>query len=192
MASPSQPVAIRSPRLLADERSEISSSLVTPIGTPADFRALRAQYTGTPPILPNIPPRGSTPARSGANPLLPASDPSPRRPGPQPVGGISALAAGNSNPSWAGNGSETPPVIDLEALPDEEKAKVLRQLLSFRQERQKNGSEGKSMAGSGQDSPHDSEQVASSISSSFGAKGIPQADSEPFPIPYHAPGADVT
>jgi solute carrier family 36 (proton-coupled amino acid transporter) len=192
MASPSQPVAIKSPRLLPDELSEgVSTSFTTPIGTPADIRAIRAQYTGTPPILPNIPPRGATPGRSGPSSFIPTSDALPVRPGPQAIGGISALSARNSNPSLAGNRSETPPVVDLDTLPDEEKAKVLRPFLVFPQDRQNNGGE---TAGSGRESPHDSEQSRPSSSrvSSSGAKDSSQVEEEPFPIPYHVPGADVT
>lgn len=193
MASPSQPVAIKSPRLLHDELSEGVSTSVTPIGTPADqVRVIRAQYAGTPPIVPNIPPRGLTPARSGPSSLIPTSDPFPLRPGPQVVGGISALSARISNPSLAGKRSETPPVVDLDTLPDEEKAKVLRQLLSFPQERQNNGGEARSVAGSDQEAPGESGQTSPSRPSSSGVKDNVQADQEPFPIPYHAPGADVT
>lgn len=188
-----KPVAIKSPRLLHDELSEGVSTSVTPIGTPADqVRVIRAQYAGTPPIVPNIPPRGLTPARSGPSSLIPTSDPFPLRPGPQVVGGISALSARISNPSLAGKRSETPPVVDLDTLPDEEKAKVLRQLLSFPQERQNNGGEARSVAGSDQEAPGESGQTSPSRPSSSGVKDNVQADQEPFPIPYHAPGADVT
>lgn len=198
MTSPSQPVPIKSPRLLPDEPSEsVSTSFITPIGTPADRRALRAQYAGTPPTLPNIPPRCLTPARSGQSSLIPASDPFVPRPGAQAVGGISALAGRNSNPSLAGNRSETPPVLDLDALPDEEKAKVLRRLLALPQERQNNGGEAKSIAGSDQEPSRDLEQASSSRPSSVrqplsGAKDTLQLDEESFLIPYNVPGADVT
>jgi proton-coupled amino acid transporter len=195
MASPSQPVAIKSPRLLPNDHPEgLSSSFATtPIGTPADLRALRAQYAGTPPILPNIPPRVSTPARSGPGPLTPASDAHSVRLGSQVLGGISALASRNSNPSLAGNRSETPPVIDLDTLPAEEKAKVLGRLLTFPQERQNNGGETKSIAGSEREGLRDPEQASTSRPSSSGAREpTPPADQESFPIAYHAPGADVT
>ena len=198
MTSPSQPVPIRSPRLLPDEPFEsVSASLATPVGTPADRRALRAQYAGTPPILPNIPPRGATPARSGPGSAIPTSDAFLPRPGPQVVSGISALSGRNSNSSLAGNKSETPPILDLDTLPDEEKAKVLRRLLAFPQDRQNIGGEAKSIAGSDQESPRDLQQGSPSRPSSLtppssGAKDTLQLDQEPFPIPYGAPGADVT
>jgi len=85
----------------------------------------------------------------------------------------------------------------LDTLPDEEKAKVLRQLLAFPQDRQNNGGEAKSIAGPDQELPHDLEQASSSRPSSSrpsssGAKDTLQLDQEPFPIPYSAPGADVT
>lgn len=193
MASPSQPVAIRSPRTFSNELSEgISASFTTPIGTPADLqvRALRAQYTGTPPILPNIPPRGSTPVRSGVGSLIPTSDAFPQRPSLQAVGGTSVLSKRHSDTSLESN-SQTPPVVDLETLPDEEKAKVVRQLLSLPQERQTHG-EAKSIAGSGLESPRRSNQTTPSRPSSSSARESPGEDREPFPIPYHAPGADVT
>jgi hypothetical protein len=98
----------------------------------------------------------------------------------------------------AGNRSETPPVLDLDTLPDEEKAKVLRQLLALPQERQNNSGEAKSIAGSDRESSRDLEQTSSSRQSSLrhlpsGVKDALQLDDEDsFPIPYNAPGADVT
>lgn len=186
MTTPSQPVAIKSPRLApADPPEGTPTSFTTPIGTPR-LHALRAQYAGTPP-MPNIPPRGTTPVQRNGSPaisLLPTTDtPSPLRPGPQVIGGLTATAVKSSTSS--GSGTETP---ILEGLPDEEKAKVLGRHLVSKEERQK-------APGLGSDSglPQSLAPSTSSRQSSSGQHSPPEReDSEPFPIPYHAPGADVT
>jgi proton-coupled amino acid transporter len=192
MTSHSQPVAIKSPRISPAEPIEgAPASFATPIGTP-DLRALRAQYAGTPPP-PNIPLRGTTPLQRNGPPvisLVPTSDSSPLRPGPQAVGGISAAATKSSNSP--GSGSVTPPVVDWVELPDEEKAKVLRRHLVSKEERQNGQGDARSITGSDLEVPHTPE-ASSSRRSSSGAHGGPiRQDSEAFPIPYHAPGADVT
>lgn len=193
MTSPSQPVAIKSPRLAPAEPAEsVSASFTTPIGTP-DFRALRAQYAGTPPP-PNIPLRGTTAVQRNGSPaisLVPTSESSPLRPGPQAIGGISATALRNSNSSGQ-SGTATPPVVDLDELPDEEKAKVLRRHLVSKEERKNGQGEASSIAGSDLEVPHIPEAGSSRRSSSGAHAGPTREESEPFPIPYHAPGADVT
>lgn len=172
MTSPVQPVNIKSPHLTSREIDGISSSFTgTPAGTP-DLRALRAQYaTSTPP--PNIPKRTGTPAsqtRYVSSSLMPQSDSSPTTPRlvPGALGGISAR-----RPSTPSSGNEANPP-DISDLPDEEKVKVLRRHLVFREER----------------IPERSRK--SSITFVQGDSGPRRQDTEPFPIPYDAPGADVT
>jgi proton-coupled amino acid transporter len=90
----------------------------------------------------------------------------------------------------AGTSSETPPIADLDDLPAEEKAKVVERHLVPKEQRTKVTAEGKSFEDSildtspGSDSP--------SRPSSTVVSRRQQEDLEPFPIPYDAPGADVT
>jgi proton-coupled amino acid transporter len=71
-------------------------------------------------------------------------------------------------------------------LPDEEKAKVLRRHLVSKVERMP-PPEARSSAASDADVSDQRTSRTSSI-----RKRPPREDSEPFPIPYHAPGADIT
>ncbi|TFK40210.1 amino acid transporter [Crucibulum laeve] len=191
MTSPSQPVNIKSPRLAPSDIEGTPASFSTSIAGTPNLNAFRAQYAGTPP-LPNIPPRSTpTPVQRYGSPaislLSPPTDGSPRRPSPLTVGGISASAGRSGTPAL---GTDTPPSVDLNDLPDEEKARVLaRHLVTNR------GGEAKSVAGSDLEVPNDSEAGTSlSRRSSSGTPHVtPQReDSEAFPIPYDAPGADVT
>lgn len=160
------------------------------MGTP-ELRALRAQYAamGTPPS--NIPPRGNTPmARSGSSgiSLVPPSDASVPRPGPQAVGGISA----GKGPGTPGSGAETPGLPDLDGLPDEEKLKVLRRHLVSKEERQNRFGEVPADLISNLSVPETTARSRRSSSGEGTSAQVQREDSEPFPIPYHAAGADVT
>ncbi|KIK66778.1 hypothetical protein GYMLUDRAFT_37905 [Collybiopsis luxurians FD-317 M1] len=163
---PSKPLGI--------PRRGSQSQAGTPVGTP-DLRALRAQViSGTPPaglsIPPNIPLRTSSPAPSG-----PFADNTGTPGSSSPARNFLAaqLAAGPS-------GEQTPPnlPVDLDDLPDEEKAKILRRHLVSKEERERN------------EQPEDSPSLRSKPSSGIGRPE--REDSEPFPVPYAAPGADVT
>ncbi|KAG5647379.1 hypothetical protein DXG03_000447 [Asterophora parasitica] len=199
MTSPSKPVAIKSPRLAPSEAPDPSApaSFTTPIGTPS-LNALRAQYAGTP-TPPNIPLRGTTPTNAnqrttspGTNIIFSKSDnPSPLRPGPQPVGGLSATAVTSSNTSGIGSGSETPPV-DLDGLPDEEKAKVLRRHLVSKKERDGDRESSDVNEASDQHLAVDAPERATLSRRPSSSTHPDRQQSEPFPIPYNAPGADVT
>jgi solute carrier family 36 (proton-coupled amino acid transporter) len=148
MATSSRAVNVpikRSPENLLDNPS--------PVGTP-DLHALRAAYIGTPPVVPNIPPRGTgtsspIPGRDAIRPDIP--DPTP---------------------------------LDIDDLPEEEKIKALRKYLVSKTERQDPNAP---TAPGVQTSA--SRNGASSPSS---VKHVEREETEPFPIPYHAPGADVT
>jgi proton-coupled amino acid transporter len=164
MSIPSKPVNIRSPRLDPTNGGTPGSFAATPIGTP-DLRALRAQYAGTP-TYPNIPPR-ILPSRT-ATPGLPSGPSSAPRP--------PALLANLNDASTS--------AVDIEDLPDEEKAKVVRRHLVSKNERRP-----RSNAGSDLDVvDHESSRRSSQV----GASHPGREDTEPFPVPYHAPGADVT
>ena len=189
MSSPSLPVTIK-PANVKDSEA-IPSSYAPSLGTP-DLRALRAQYAGTPPP-PNIPLRTTqTPVSnrigSPAVSLTPRSDSPPLRPAPQAVGGLSA-----SRQPLA-TGSDTPPVFDLDDLPDEEKAKVLSRHLVPKDLRSKALLEAKSATGLDLGTLNGSKPGSSRSrrSSAGGTKTSMREDSEPFPIPYDAHGADVT
>ncbi|KAL4260108.1 amino acid/polyamine transporter 2 family protein [Pleurotus pulmonarius] len=187
MSTPSKPVNIRSPRLGPVDSDEANAQ-ATPLGTP-DLRVLRAQYAGTPPP-PNIPPRGTPVPRNGSpalgavqlpqtgvsvspSPRLFAIPPSRRSETPVPQPGVSFGA------------TEAIPPFNLDEFPDEEKARVLRRHLVSKEERQ---------GGPGVGAAESSKAGGSStpISQRSSQHGVQREDTEPFPIPYHAPGADVT
>ncbi|PPQ69177.1 hypothetical protein CVT24_000025 [Panaeolus cyanescens] len=189
MTSPSQPVNIKGQRRLApNDNDHVSSSLV---GTP-DFRALRAGYTGTPP-LPNIPPRNAA-GTPNTNRITPSSSPfvstgiSPRaspHPGPVTMGGISASRQNN----------DIPPIVDLEDVPTEDKLRHLERHLVPVEQRGK-AAEPASSAVSVLEVPSGAEtQGIQSRRSSSGTPHVQQPereDSEAFPIHYDTHGADVT
>lgn len=188
MSSPSKPLNIRGTRPPPSNDPSVHS---TPLAGTPDLRALRAQYAGTPPV-PNIPPRGtpgrSTPVVVGTPSTQPAIDftSSPLRPPTTPaVGGISAAR----RPSFAPNTVSDVPSLDLEGLTDEEKAKVLARHLVSKEERAKADQ---------LKNPATSESSSSHSRPSSQHSGTPQdaskarEESEPFPIPYDAPGADIT
>ncbi|PCH42344.1 hypothetical protein WOLCODRAFT_120386 [Wolfiporia cocos MD-104 SS10] len=185
--SQSNPVDIASPRSVA--RSIASTpTLNVPVGisgSPSP-RVLRAQYAGTPPP-PNIPRRGTpigTPNPTGSSPLLLPS----RLAGPgeasssTPVGGIHASrpAPVSSTPA-SGNGGDA-----LDELTEEDKTAMLRNYLVSRQERA-----GQALSSRGSASPR-SEHGAVSKQSSTSQLRMQREESEPFPVSYHAHGADVT
>lgn len=180
MSSPSKPVYIR--RSLAS-----NSAISTPSGTP-DIRvqALRAQYSGTPPV-PNIPARLTPPVGSYSNSPNDAS-PSANISSTELFSKLhrpSSSAIGAKRPGSAvGSGSAVENnVVDLDNLPAEDKARILRRHLLMSGERHQSRTDLRSLDGSEQDMPDLDEPSAASL----------QRDaSETFSIPYHAPGADVT
>jgi proton-coupled amino acid transporter len=174
MSVPSQPVNISSPRLAASGAGEVlSSSHYTPLGTP-DLRALRANYVGTPPP-PNIPPRGGAVTLSrDLSPVLGPSDAATSRQSP---------ALGENGSRLVARGLETPVPLDLDELSDEDKVRVLRRHLVSKDER-KRQAEAASNA--------DSNSVHSSRPQSSNGKHVARQDTEPFPVPYTTPGADIT
>lgn len=76
-------------------------------------------------------------------------------------------------------------------LTDEEKARVLRKHLVSRDERQNNGA-GPSEPVPAASSRAESESGNLSKRSSFSQLRVQKEDTEPFPVPYDAPGADIT
>lgn len=187
MTSPSQPLNIERPstRGLGDLESQ-SASVALSIGTP-DLKAIRAQFSGIPP---NIPARGSAtpslhPASSSVSLRALQDRSSPRT--PQLISGLSATRESETT----GTTSGTSPIADLDGLPAEEKAKVLERHLVSKEQRTKAFTEGNSFKESVLDPVPDSPFTISRRSSN-GLSQRQKDDLEPFPIPYDAPGADVT
>lgn len=170
--TPTKPMNISSPR----QRPTDPTGSPSVSGSPS-ARMLRAQYTGTPP-LPNIPTRSSqTPIGTPRGLGLPES----MTTGEGPSRRVSVAGIAARRPGTPGSGSE---VNLLDDLTDEEKARVLRKHLVSRDGRQ-------------QDSPRGSisalpDNGLLSKRSSSSQLRIQREDTEPFPVPYHAPGADVT
>ncbi|KII85114.1 hypothetical protein PLICRDRAFT_45235 [Plicaturopsis crispa FD-325 SS-3] len=176
--TPSKPVNIGSPRLTTLDSSE---GLTESVHTPPDFRALRSQYAGTPPP-PNIPLRTALSGPIRTSPSTPGE--SSPRPRPAPIAGLTPR-----RPAGAGTPGSNPDInaLDLEGLTDEEKAKVVRKHLVSKDEREnRENGRAKSIAGSASGSG------LSRKSSSASTPAARREDTEAFPIPYHAPGADVT
>ncbi|KAG6827742.1 hypothetical protein H0H92_010588 [Tricholoma furcatifolium] len=176
MTSPSKPVEIRA-RHPVDSQDGFSASLTTtPIGTP-NIQAIRAQYAEATP--PNIPLRGAASFSADVTPI---------HTNRAIIGGLTATRGSNS----PGERSDSPPapVDSLDELPDEEKAKVLRRHLVFKNER-----EGGSYAeGTAFERTLTIESMGPRSFVSRRPSTIMQEphDTEPFPIPYDAHGADVT
>ncbi|KAI0029278.1 transmembrane amino acid transporter protein-domain-containing protein [Vararia minispora EC-137] len=160
----SKPVNISSPK-----------ASQTPLaGTPARSvgESLRVQYLGTTPP-PNIPPRAGTPhladrALIGTSVSSNASVPSTQ------VGGISA---GRPTTPASQDPVSSSQAVGVDDLSDEAKAKVLRKHLVSKDER--------SGTPASLDGPSTSGRPPSFVSPPT------REDSEPFPVPYEAPGADV-
>lgn len=135
--------------------------------------------------MPNIPAR-YTPVGSYSNT---ARDVSPSVNTPS-----NELAAGLHRPSLSVISVKRPTsssadntTVDLEGLPAEDKARVLRRHLLLHGERASR-TDLRSSDGSDQDAPDVDEPSADSSSPLRPAREA----SDAFPIPYHAPGADVT
>ncbi|KAI0070077.1 hypothetical protein K474DRAFT_1654255 [Panus rudis PR-1116 ss-1] len=173
--TPSKPVNISSPTAPSSEFASGVSGSYTTSGSPS-ARLLRAQYSGTPPP-PNIPSR-STPIGTPRGPglVVPPAGESSRR---TSVGGISARRP--ERPDTPGSGNEL--TNPLDELTDEEKAKVLRKHLASHAS-DANGKSPRGSMSAGSD--------AGNVSKRPSSTQLHREDSEPFPVPYHAPGADVT
>ncbi|KAG8998442.1 neutral amino acid transporter [Tulasnella sp. 427] len=207
--SPSQPVPIGSPtaRRPAGEFAPGSFASASQRDVPVsasprpDIERLREQFHGTPP--PNIPARtlappvSSSPYRS--SPLI----------GPQPISGTpqsyGSAALGRRSPygsrpgtprGFPASGRGTPdpyappengdePPLGLDSLPDEEKARVLRRHLVSREERARLADDAGST--SNRLEAHGAGSSRASISESHH-----RDDTEPFPVPFDAPGGDIT
>lgn len=180
MSSPSKPVDITSPRQPAPIDLAGSSS--------PSARVLRAQYAGTPPP-PNIPARATptgTPNVGGNSSLL------------RPVAGeisssVRRTSIGGITASWplAGTSESGPTGSNpLDDLSEEDKVRVLRRHLVSREERQRTTPEEQQHAPG--DSSVFSDVGTLSKRSSASQIRLQGEDADPFPVPYHAPGADVT
>ncbi|KIY45508.1 hypothetical protein FISHEDRAFT_76685 [Fistulina hepatica ATCC 64428] len=134
-----------------------------PVVGASELRLLRAQYSGTPPP-PNIPIRGPPRAASPTTSLAPLGQ-----------GNVSrSVGSFPGTPRSVESGSRASASgVDLENLPDEEKAKVIARHLVSRQDRVQSG-------------------TGDSTPTGTPSNAVPAGDSELFPISYDAPGADIT
>jgi proton-coupled amino acid transporter len=204
MSSPSQPISIRSPRPQEPAEGAPASFVPSSLGTP-NLNALRGPFIGTPQV-PNIPPRSSTPLQRGSPALgsIPLNEPSPRRLPISPpfVGSLPQSIRAGILATGGSPGPLLPPSLEFEGLTDEDKARVLRRHLVSKEERLGTPKPEKaaSIAPSELEVPyqHHLNQPEAGPSSRRSSDGTPQPfihgeeDTDPFPIPYHAPGADVT
>ncbi|KAI5118134.1 hypothetical protein M0805_001733 [Coniferiporia weirii] len=183
MSAPSKPLDIRSPRSVADQLSAPGSPGHLAVGTPTG-RTARLGTPSTPPIA-NIPLRGGD-----GSPGLPASFGSrsftirPRTP----------LTGGASTPANGTGESPAGARMPLDDVTDEEMVRVLRRHLVPR--RAVDVDDSVSVNGSRRASDSLASSVRNGTTGSNGAQpspSIPQQDElEPFPIPYDAPGGDIT
>lgn len=186
MSTPTKPLNIGSPSLTPSQTFEGS-----PLSGSPNIRALRAQYSGTPPV-PNIPPR-NIPTNASRDSFESHSratftDRRPSVAGTPVISGIRLQAPGPSGVRTPGSGSAHDPFDDLT---DEEKARILRKHLVSREEREQQvdrkssfGSLAAESRGEGPSRSKDSPDLPHGI--------LQRGDSEAFPIPYHTPGADLT
>ena len=182
MSTPTRPVNIRpgTPQSQNGEGSPISGS--------PNIRALRAQY-GTPPV-PNIPPR-NVPVNSSSISIS-IQGPGSHRPslaGTPIIGGIRMQA-----PGGPGSGTRTPASgyeNPFEELTDEEKARILRRHLVSREQREQQ-LDRESSVGSFTDRGEGPSRSKRQALNTARDPALANEDSEPFPIPYHTPGADLT
>ncbi|TFL03773.1 transmembrane amino acid transporter protein-domain-containing protein [Pterulicium gracile] len=193
MASPpSQPVTIKSPRSDVGAYFDDALSPTGRLSTTPDLRVIRAQYAGgTPP--PQIPLRPGTTPTQGASSLnsgsiAPRVDLSRRSSYGSGVGGGSPGMRYGTPPTGTGEISN----LALDGLTDEDKAKILRRHLVTPEDRRR-----VSIAASETDKP----AVPGSSAQSRRSSGVPaqhvsfpaeRENSDSFPIPYEAQGADVT
>ena len=180
MSTPTRPVNIRPGTPQYNDGSPISGS--------PNIRALRGQY-GTPPV-PNIPPRNIPASSSNINiGILGSGSPRLSAPGTPIIGGIRMHA-----PGGPGSGTRTPASgyeNPFEELTDEEKARILRRHLVSREERE-HQLDRKSSFGSFTDRGEGPSWSKRQSINGGRDPVLTREDSEPFPIPYHTPGADLT
>ncbi|CAG7849337.1 Vacuolar amino acid transporter 3 [Serendipita indica DSM 11827] len=185
MSSPSKPVSIGSPRpqRLLDDGQEANTGANTP-----DIRQLRQQF-GTPPAGTVIPPfrtpGTSTPLAVGS-PLRPSSSVDNRiRPIPQ------VLA-----PNASADANAQLDIPDTTALTEEEKVRVLRKHLVSREQRLGHNKTGSTNSRPSSRPPSVHEQGSNKDTSRRPSRppspGPSREHSEPFPLPYNAPGGDIT
>ncbi len=171
----SPPVRIRSSARQDDDQ--------TPAPTPplpSDSPGLPGSF-GTPP--PNIPHRLVSRHGVGSSPRLGAAFGSPTRGSP--------LISGRASPvglSEERGRSTTPNTRDLDDLPDEEKARIVRKHLVSREERV--NSRQPSMTRDSSSKPQISEVPLASNQS--GPSSMYGVDEDEFPTPFSHPGGDIT
>ncbi|KAJ3569299.1 hypothetical protein NP233_g5140 [Leucocoprinus birnbaumii] len=177
---PFETVSIKSPRAAP---TEFAAQSTPPVGTP-DLRALRAQY------------RHSSSAQHSASWYAWAqySSSSWHSSAPTCLDFPSPLrtpAGGSRRPSVTPNTNAEIPNLDLDELPDEEKARVIARHLRLREERADAEVPKTVPSASGDSSSHPT-RPSSSHSAVPQDNGKAREESEAFPISYNVPGADIT
>jgi proton-coupled amino acid transporter len=196
---PSKPLNIGSPRsgqgLTRDPRDLLSA---TPTGAGVSGSPMRPGgigITSTPPV-PNIPrfgtPRATPafPSPSGPSGLIGAGGSPAGTPGSFTAAGLSTTRPASS--LYGAEGTNTP---NLDDLPDDEKARVLRRHLMTREEREAAAATAvpEEPVGSRRDS--DTSLHLSTYSGALKSRRPSAAvrqDTEAFPVPFEVPGTDVT
>ena len=183
MSSPSKPLSIGSPR----PRQQIDDGNEENVAHTPDLRQLRQQF-GTPPVGTTIPPFRTGASLGVGSPLRPSSSADVR---PQSLRPLPSAAI----PSGTNTPLETP---ETTGLAEEEKIKILRKHLVSREERMGHSKHpsNQSRQSSRRPSIHESQTPAKGSSKHASRPETPagpsQSNAEPFPIPYHAPGGDIT
>lgn len=202
--TPARPLPINSPRSghRVDDATQASLRDENPVSASPrpDLDRFRERFSATPP--PNIPqrpfapPTSSSPFRQSLGGPLGASPagtprsfvPSTRLSRPStPRPNVGGFPQTDSPDPQVGPG--TPAMQDLDELSPEEKARVLRRHLVSREERaarqDDQGDHELSSDGTPTATPGRRPSVA-------GPGSMHRMDTEPFPIPFNAPGGDIT
>ncbi|KAG8851344.1 neutral amino acid transporter [Tulasnella sp. 330] len=208
---PARPLPISSPRSghrVDDAIASIRDEIQVSASPRPDLDRLRERINATPP--PNIPqrpfapPTSSSPFRQGQGGSLGASPavgtprsfaPSARSSRPStPRPGAGGFPRTDTLDPQEGrrSGSRTPVVQDMDDLSPEEKARVLRRHLVSREERARQEDEGDNMLGVEMSPNRTPTGTPGRRPSVAGPGSIHRMDTEPFPIPFSAPGGDIT
>lgn len=198
MSKQTKPVKITSPRRVPSDLNDLSGSAA---GTPS--RSFRSPGTPSTPPIANIPPRvpsgaGVMSYGSPSGLALGLGLPSSRASPSAPLRPRTPAQAGDGRSSevntGSASGSATP--RNLEEVSEEEMARVLRRHLVSRSERNlgESSTPEASADPAGGEALGEGTRKASFSGRSSGAasRQAIREDSEPFPIPYDAPGGDIT
>lgn len=138
--------------------------------------------------MPNIPARYTPPVGSYYSSVIRDDSPSANPSSNEVIAGLRRPSSGVISAKRPATPSVENPIVDLDDLPAEDKARVLRRHLLMHGERRPSRTDLRALDGSSDQEPDADEP---SVGPSTPLRS-PREISETFPIPYHAPGADVT